>query len=132
HVRHLATLLGLDVSPLTAAGTPAKHASDVIPAGSVGGLFSRQDRVTVIHGLAADPIRMDEFVATREAAKLLGIRVGRVVTTAFYTDDQLFLPGFGTPALAPKLRLGVRLVGIIENANDVVQDDVDRVPGLVV
>ncbi|MCU1460278.1 MAG: hypothetical protein JWO37_353 [Acidimicrobiales bacterium] len=132
HVRHVATLIGLDVIPLTAAGTPAKHASDLITAGSVDGLFSRQDRVTVIRGRAADPTRTDEFVATRESAKLLGIRVGQVVTTAFYTDDQLLLPGFGTAAVAPKLRLGVRLVGIIENANDVVQDDVDRVPGLVV
>ncbi|MCU1460936.1 MAG: hypothetical protein JWO37_1011 [Acidimicrobiales bacterium] len=132
HVRHLATLIGLDAIALGPDGNPSPHTDNVIPAGSADGLFSRQDRVTVIRGRAADPNRSDEFVASREAASELGLHVGQVMPIAFYIDAQTNAPDFSAQTVAPKIRLGVRLVGIIESSNDVVQDDVDRLPGLMV
>jgi hypothetical protein len=50
----------------------------------------------------------------------------------FYTKAQSSLPGFGTPAVVPRLEFHVKLVGIIVFNNAVVQDDVDRAYGFVV
>lgn len=50
----------------------------------------------------------------------------------FYTDMQKALPDFGTPRVAPRLRVGVKLVGIAVPNNSVVQDDIDGAYGFVI
>ena len=50
----------------------------------------------------ADPRRIDEFVATAEAEKLLGWHVGEVISMGFYTTAQSELPDFGTAKVKPQ------------------------------
>jgi hypothetical protein len=50
--------------------------------------------------------REDEFVATAQAAHLLGWHVGQVIPMGFYTNAQ-------SPTSKPLRRLGMRLTGIV-------------------
>jgi MacB-like periplasmic core domain/FtsX-like permease family len=93
---------------------------------TVDGLFYGQDRPTVVRGRLADPRRADEMVMSAGAARLLGLHLGDVARFGFYTNAQTTLPGYGTGTLAPRRRIGIRLVGIVVLHNAVVQDDVDR------
>jgi hypothetical protein len=73
---------------------------------------------------AARPDRADEFVATAQAAHLLGWHVGQVILMGFYTNAQ-------SPASKPLRRLQMRLTGIVVFNNEVVLDAVDRFPAFV-
>jgi hypothetical protein len=101
------------------------------PVGSINGEYFNQDRVTVTAGRMADPKRADEFVATALAERLLGWHVGQVIPMGAYTDAQTSEPGFGTPRVRPHLRLGMRLTGTVVFNDQVVLDEVDRFPALV-
>ena len=68
---------------------------------------------------------------TAAAAQVLGVHVGQVVPLGAYTNAQANSPGFGTPSVAPHLRIDAKLVGIVVLNNQVVQDDVDRLPAFV-
>ena len=71
-------------------------------------------------------------MTTSLGARLLGIRVGQVIPVGLYTAGQSALPGFGTARVAPARRYEMRLVGIIEFNNEVIEDDTDRLPTNVV
>jgi hypothetical protein len=132
-VNRVTDLVGPDFFPLTKNGSPNLVTSnDVSIAGSVDGMFLRQDRLTAVQGQLADSNRADEMVMTAPAARILGVHVGQVVPLGFYTDAQTNLPGFGTPSVAPRLRIRARLTGIVDLNNGVVQDDIDRAYGFVV
>jgi hypothetical protein len=129
-VRHVVSLLAPTVVPLTAAGAPRlSTVNAVVSAGSADGMMLDQDRLAVIEGRRADPRRADEIMMTSGAAKLLGIHVGQSVPLGFYAAAQLSQPGFGTPAVAPRLRVRTRLVGIVTLNNEVLEDDVDQAFG---
>jgi len=70
----------------------------------------------------------NEFVATTQAAQLLGWHVGQVVPVGFYTGAQTNEPGFGTTKMKPTLQLDMKLVGLVVFNNEVVLDEVDRYP----
>lgn len=132
HVRRVESLLVPIVNPLAPNGAPDVNiGAQLATGGSVTGLLSDQDRVTVIHGRMSDPRRVDEFVMTAAAAEVLGVHVGQVVPLGAYTNAQANSPGFGTPSVAPHLRINATLVGIAVLNNQVVQDDIDRLPGFV-
>jgi hypothetical protein len=133
HVRRVAAVIAPAIVPLAADGSPRLSAlGDVNIGGSLDGLFFNQDRVTAVQGRIANPDRADEMVMDARAAQLLGVHVGQVVPMGFYTNAQTNAPGFGTPRVAPRLRLGVKLVGIAVANGSVIQDDVDRAYGSVV
>ncbi|MCU1462314.1 MAG: hypothetical protein JWO37_2389 [Acidimicrobiales bacterium] len=132
HVRRVESLVVPIVNPLASNGAPdIRIGAQLAIGGSVDGLLSNQDRVTVIHGRMSDPTRIDEFVMTPAAARVLGAHVGQVVPLGAYTNAQLNAPGFGTPTVTPHLRIDATLVGIVVLDNQVVQDDIDRLPGFV-
>ena len=123
-----AALYSLNAFPLTRTGAPIIPAAfrygEAFPVGSIDGEYFGQDRVTVTVGRMARPDRADEFVATAQAAHLLGWHVGQVIPMGFYTNAQ-------SPTSKPLRRLEMRLTGIVVFNNEVVLDDVDRFPAFV-
>ncbi len=121
----------LTAFPLSRTEAPiiaqADLAGELQPLGSLGEYFD-QDRVTPTQGRMADPGRLDEFVATAQTERLLGLHVGEVLLMGFYTVAQSNGPGFGTAKVKPTLRLDMHLVGTVVFNDEVVLDDVDRYP----
>ena len=118
-------------------GTPTVASVDAQAGGvfavvSPNGLFTKQDRVTVVQGRMLDPTRADEAVASAVAARALGLHVGDVTRQGFYTDAQSNSPDFGTAKIRPVFIQAVKVVGIVKFNNEVVQDDIDRLPTYVV
>ncbi len=131
-VERVRTLFSPTVAPLGPDGAPRLSAlGSITILGSADGGLLHQDRPAIVQGRPADPDRADQVVMTASAAHLLGARLGQVVPFGFYTRAQTNLPDFGTPAVAPRLSLRPRLVGIAVLDNAVVQDDVDSAYGIV-
>jgi len=131
-VKRVVTVASPFIAPLTPNGAPNFNAlGHLAVGGSTDGMFLEQDRVTVVDGRMADPNRPGEVVMTASAAQQLGTHVGQVVPLGLYTSAQEGLPGFGTPRVAPRLRVDPVLVGIVVLNNEVVEDDVDRSEGFV-
>jgi hypothetical protein len=116
---------------LDANGTPAQDVTDRLFDSSaqvladVNGEFYDEDRPTVIQGRLADPNRADEMVMSADAAKLLHLHVGDVLHFGFYTNAQTLENGYGTAAQTPRLRIGVKLVGIVRFPFEIIRDDFD-------
>jgi len=92
--------------------------------GGLNGEYQSVDRVTLVRGRLADPNRDDEFVISAGGAAELGLRIGSTLPVGFYTDAQADSPTFaGYPADKPHLSIDLKLVGIIEASQQVVQDD---------
>ncbi|HTD51298.1 MAG TPA: hypothetical protein VK771_11895, partial [Acidimicrobiia bacterium] len=131
-VKRVESTTGPSELVLGADGNPAQDATDRMFDSSaqvladVNGEFSDQDRPVVIHGRRANPRRADEMVMSADAAQLLHLRLGDVVHFGFYTNAQTLANGYGTAAQIPRLRIGVRLVGIVRFAFEIVRDDFDH------
>ncbi len=132
-VRRVESLVTPAVVPLTANGTPdmAGLQSNLVQfVASPDGMFFNLDRATAVAGRMADPGRADEAVMTQSAAQQARLHVGQVLPLGYYTAAQIASPDFGTAR--PRLRLNVRLTGIVVLNRQVVQDDVDRASGFVI
>jgi hypothetical protein len=132
-VEHVAAYLNLFVGPLSRSGTldlsPALQDDAVNAIGSVDDMYFDQDRVTVSAGRMANPRSDSEFVATAEAAHLLGWHVGEVIPMGAFTLQQALA---GDPARSkPYFRVSAKLVGTVVFPSQVVSDDVDRSPTYV-
>ena len=131
-VKHVEGAVPIAAAPLAPDGAPRLGAiNDIQPVASVDGLFFDQDRLAVTSGRMADPNRPGEIVMTASAARLLGVHVGQVIPYGIYTLDQQALPGFGTARVRPHIRLDATLVGLVQQSNAVVEDDIDRFPTFV-
>jgi hypothetical protein len=116
---------GREVAPPKSA--PANF--EVGTVGSVNGLYIDQDRIAIIKGRMVDPSRANEMLVSAPVAKVLDIHVGDVLHFGFYTNAQEAAPGPSGDEYRPKphLSLPIKVVGIGEYDNAVVQDDVDAV-----
>ena len=131
-VKHVEAWISVNAAPLRPDGAPIlDHLAQIYTAASVDGLYFNQDRMAVIQGRMADPRRPDEFVMTAEAAHLLGLRVGESVPYGLFTNEQTSLPGMGTPSVQPHRRIDAKLVGLVALNSEIVQDQVDQFPALV-
>ena len=131
HVKRVAALTSLAITPLFADGAPNLNGGpgyNVQAVGSADGMWADQDRVTVIEGRMASPDRADEAVVTPSA----GIRIGQTLLMGYYTTAQIASKAFGTPRVAPALKVDIRVVGIVELNRQVVEDDVDRAYGFLI
>ena len=136
YVEHVASAPALLLLPLGPGGKPGPSASaylgnEVNVVGSDGGMYFRQDGVSVAAGRMADPGRADEMVATAEAASLGGWRVGETVRFGAYTVQQANSPAFSPATAKPAARVSVKLVGLVVLPAQVARDDVDRYPTVV-
>jgi hypothetical protein len=131
-VKHVEAAIPIAAAPLAPDGAPRLGAiNDIQPVASVDGLFFDQDRLAVTAGRMADPNRPDEIVMTALAAQSLGVHVGEVIPYGVYIASQESLPGFGTARVPPHLRFDVTLVGLVQESNAIVEDDIDRFPTFV-
>jgi hypothetical protein len=131
-VTHVAPGFVVVGAPLTASGAPRISVTGLAyPVASVNGLFYSQDRMGVTEGRMASPNRSDEIMMAPSTAKLLGFRVGQTIPYGFYSNAQQSLPGFGTAAVKPALRINMRLVGLAVFNSEIVEDDVDTLPTFI-
>ena len=85
---------------------------------SPDGLFSSQDRLTIVQGRMADPRRLDEVVATTEAAAILGLHLGSRIPVGIDQDSARDVTPFYR-----KLDLTVVGLGVLNV--QIVHDDID-------
>ncbi len=112
-VTHVAAGFVVVGAPLTPSGAPRIRITGLAyPVASVDGLFFSQDRMAVIQGRMPAANRPDEIMMAPSVAKILGLHVGETLPYGFYSDAQQNLPGFGTAAVKPALRINMRLVGL--------------------
>ena len=131
-VRHVAAGFVVTGAPLTPDGSPRIRVTGLAyPVASVNGLFFTQDRMVVNEGRLASPQRADEIVMAPVIARLLGFHVGQVVPFGFYSNAQQSLPGFGTKAVPPALRMNMKIVGLASLSSEIVEDDVDILPTFI-
>ncbi|MGA8678847.1 MAG: ABC transporter permease [Acidimicrobiales bacterium] len=106
----------------------AFYDNDVEALGSDGGMYFRQDRVSVAAGRMADPSSADEMVATAAAVQLSGWHLGETVAFGAYSLQQADSPTFNPLTDNPAEHFSVKLVGLVVLSSQVVHDDVDRYP----
>lgn len=111
---------------------PGLASGDVSQDGSLGAEYFSQDKLAVTQGRQANPKKADEFVMTASAEHLMGWHVGHTVAMYVYSTDEASLPGFGTAKVKPKLRITMHLVGTVVLNSQVVLDEVDRYPTLMI
>lgn len=133
HLRYVtasADVIGFDpnmqilrpVNPPSARNYPGQAPPAV--EGSPDGEFSTMDRLVLLQGRMFDPTRIDEFVTGPRVAGQAGLRVGSTIRIAFFSNAQEQSPNFaGYPTDRPAFDVTLTLVGIIETADQVVQDD---------
>jgi len=83
------------------------------------GLYSDQDRLTIVRGRRADPARPDEVVASPDAAALLHLHVGSDVRVGLISSSQQVT---GIPR---NRRVDLTVVGIGVFNTQVLQDGID-------
>lgn len=119
-------------APLTPSGAPRIRVTGLAyPIASVNGLYFSQDRMTVTQGRMASPHMANEIMMAPAVANLLGFHVGQSIPFGFYSNGQQGLPGFGTAAVKPALRITMHLVGLAESSSQIVEDDVDIFPTFI-
>ena len=121
------------VAPIGPNGAPElAQLSDVNFVTSLDGEFSRQDRITIVAGHAADPRAPDELVLDANAARIFGVHLGSTMTLGMYSPAQHNEVNSGRiPILKANQRVEARVVGLAVLNNSVVQDDIDRAYGTV-
>jgi len=127
YVKRAADVIGFDgnmqVLDPVKANAPAGEAPPAVE-GSLNGEFVAVDRVNLVRGRMADPARANEFVMSAGGAADEGLHIGSTLRVAFFTDAQVASPKFaGYPADKPHLTIALKLVGIVEDQFQIVQDD---------
>jgi len=92
--------------------------------GSTNGEFVSVDRVNLLRGRMPDAGRDNEFVMSAGGAAEEGLHIGSTLRVGFFTDAQTASPKFaGYPTDKPHLAVTLKLVGIVEDNFQIVQDD---------
>ena len=130
HVKRVAPLISPAIIPVLPDGAPdlSGGADAVQGVGSADGMWTDLDRVTVIEGRMANRDRADEAMVTPGS----GMGFGQVVPMGYYTPAQLGSKAFGTPRVAPALKVDIHLVGVVVLNRQVVEDDADRTSGFLI
>src|ERR1035438_3782235 len=136
-VRHVAvSSYSVNAFPAGQHGLPAfpkaLDSGTVISSGSLLDEYFSEDRVALVAGRMSDPNRVNEFVADALAARAMGWHVGESVRLYFFTDAQTARADFGTKYIKPTLNLTMHLVGTVIPNSDVLLDQVDRTPELII
>ena len=105
---------------------------NVVSSGSLVDEYFSEDRVALVAGRMPNPKKANEFMADALAAKAMRWHVGEYVHMYFYTDAQSSKPDFGSNPIKPQVNMTMHLVGTIIPNNDVLLDQVDRLPELLI
>ncbi len=112
-------------------GGKPDFSQDFEPDGTFDGRYFDQDRFTPTQGRMSDPHRVDEVVVNEFAAKRLGYRVGQQLELGTYAFAPTESPTFFGRPPPPNLLTRVTIVGIGVFPDEVIQDDADRTPRLL-
>jgi hypothetical protein len=104
----------------------------VANSGSLVDEYFKEDRVALVAGRMANPKKADEFMTDAQAAKQMGWRLGESIRMYFYTDALANTASFGHTYVKPTVSLTMHLVGTIIPNDDVLLDQVDRLPDLII
>ena len=119
HVAGAAVAVPLTAATLTSRGhfgtVLLAHVQLAATVGGPAGLYSGQDRVTILSGRRADPARADEVVATQGAAAELHLHIG----------SRLLVGLIGSSSGSLRGRADLTVVGIGVLNTQVLQDSVD-------
>ena len=126
YVKRAVDVIGFDgtlqvLGPNRGSGVPGEAPPSV--EGSPNGEYFTQDRVSLVRGRMADPARSDEVVMSAGGAAEEGLHIGSAERVAIFTTAQVNRAFGGYPPGQPHLVITLKLVGIIENSDQVVQDD---------
>ena len=126
YVRRAVDVIGFDgtlqpLGPALRGGVPGEAPPSF--EGSPDGEYFTQDRVSVVQGRMADPARSNEMVMSAGAAAEESLRIGSALRLAFFTTAQVNSAFAGYPAGKPYLVIALKLVGIVEDNAQIVQDD---------
>ncbi len=136
-VRHVAmSSYSVNAFPAGKDGAPAfpipMQNGSVTNAGSFNGEYFSVDKVAVVAGRMANPRRADQFVMEAQAEREMGWHLGETIPMYFYTDAQTNLRAFGTNKVKPRVILRMHLVGTVVPNDDVLLDEVDQKPQLMI
>jgi ABC-type antimicrobial peptide transport system permease subunit len=136
-VRHVGvSSYSVNAFPVTKHGVPiiapAFANGNVTNSGSLVDEYFSEDRVALVAGRMANPKKAREFMADALAARAMGWHVGEFIRMYFYTDAQTSEPGFGYKYIKPTANQTMHLVGTVTPNNDVLLDQVDRLPALLI
>ena len=127
-VTSVQSYVSLNVVPINPNGTvdPANPFGNLEEAGTLSKLYISQDRVTIVAGRMLDPHRRDQVVVSKFAAELFGLHVGQRELVGIFPNSDI--NSEGVPKGPAPQRLTLTIVGIGVFNDEVVQDDVDRIP----
>jgi hypothetical protein len=137
HVRHVGmSSYSVNAFPAGQHGLPAFPKAilngSVTSSGSLVDEYFSEDRVALVAGRLANRRKANEFMADALAAQAMGWHVGQYVHMYFFTDAQSAQPSFGVKYVKPEIDIRMHLVGTIIPNDDVLLDQVDRLPELMI
>ena len=135
-VRHVDTVT-YALNPFPKGPNPAKSSRElmngnVAAVGTLNGEYISQDKVAVVDGRTANPKKADEFVMTATAQRLMGWHVSETIPMVFYTNAQVSRSTFNPAKVKPHLMIAMHLVGTVLLSNEVVSDEVNQFPALMI
>jgi ABC-type lipoprotein release transport system permease subunit len=104
---------------------------DIEGDGTFDGRYYDQDRFTATQGRIPDRNRIDEIAVDAYAAERYDLHVGQRVELDTYSTEQIEAPDAFTQPATPRLRTAATLVGIGLYPDEVLQDDGDRTPRML-
>jgi hypothetical protein len=137
HVEHVGvSSYSVNAFPAGKRGMPAFPKpmvnGTVANTGSLVDEYFTEDRLALVSGRRASPKKANEFMADALAAKAMGWHVGQHIRMYFYTDAQADVANFGVVYKKPAVSMTMHLVGTVIPNDDVLLDQVDRAPELVI
>ena len=131
-VTSLQTYVALNIAPIHPNGTPNFETpiGNVEVVGTLHRLYIDQDKIAIVAGRMLNPKSPDEVVISKFAADVTGLHVGERIQEGIFSNSQLNGAGITTAAANERLNLDVVGIGIFND--EVVQDDVDRIPRMVI
>ena len=131
-VTSVQTYVAVNIAPVHPDGTADVNNpfGDAEAVGTLSKLYISQDKITIIDGRMLDPRRPDEIVVSKFFADLAHLHVGQRVPVGVFSNAQI--TSEGVPASPAAQRLTLTIVGIGVFNDEVVQDDVDKIPRYVV
>ncbi len=96
--------------------------------GSLDGRYFDQDRFTPLRGRLPDPTRPDEVAVNEESARRYGYHVGQHIDLGAVSASDVERPTSEDQPIGPRLLTHATIVGVGAFVEEVVQDDTDRSP----
>jgi FtsX-like permease family len=128
NVTSVQSYVSLNILPIKPDGSLdfANPFGNLEEAGTLSNLYIRQDKLTIVAGRMLDPHLRDQVVVSKFAADTFGLHVGQKELVGIFPNSDFNNEGLPN-GRAPR-RLTLTIVGIGVFNDEVVQDDVDRIP----